>query len=159
MMAKAALLLLLLLQGAPEAPGFEGLRWIGPAPDLKGKVVVVRWWTSGCGLCRDSAPALRSLAEKAAVVAVFHPKPPRDTADADVAAAAKEIGMPGALAVDRDWKVLDRWKAPSERSFTSLTFLLDRKGRVRHVHPGGTISEGEGKELGRRIDALLAEED
>jgi len=67
--------------------------------------------------------------------------------------------MPGALAVDRDWKVLDRWKAPSERSFTSLTFLLDRKGRVRHVHPGGTISEGEGKELGRRIDALLAEED
>ena len=159
-MPKAALLLLLAVGlQAGDAPSFDGLRWIGPAPDLKGKVVVVRWWTSGCALCRDSAPALRSLAEKAAVVAVFHPKPPRDTADADVAAAAKEIGMPGALAVDRDWKVLDRWKAPSERRFTSLTFLLDRKGRLRHVHPGGAISEGEGKELGRRIDALLAEED
>lgn len=145
-------LLLLLLQA-----DFDGLRWVGEKPELMGKVVVVRWWTSGCGLCAASAPALRGLAAKAALVAVYHPKPPRDVADADVAAAAKEIGMPGTLAVDRDWKVLDRWKAPSDRSFTSLTFLLDRKGKVRHVHPGGTVSEEEGRELERRIEALLAE--
>lgn len=150
---------LLLLWPAQDAPSFDGLRWIDGAPGLRGKVVVVRWWTSGCHLCRDSAPALSKLAEKASVVAVFHPKPPRDVADADVKAAAKEIGMPGALAVDRDWKVLDRWKAPSERSFTSLTFLLDRKGRVRHVHPGGTVTAEEGKDLERRIEALLAEKD
>jgi hypothetical protein len=141
-----------------DAPSFDGLRWIGDPPDLKGKVAVVRWWTSGCDLCKGSAPALTRLAGKASMVAVFHPKPPRDVADADVQAAAKAIGMPGALAVDRDWTVLDRWAAPAGRAFTSLTFLLDRKGKVRHVHPGGTVTEEEGKELERRIEALLAEE-
>jgi hypothetical protein len=158
--SKSVLALLLPLLGPADAPSFDGLRWLdGAAPDLRGRVVVVRWWTVGCKLCSTSAPVLAGLAGKASVVAVFHPKPPRDVADPDVRAWAKEIGMPGTLAVDRDWKVLDRWKAPSERDFTSLTFLLDRKGRLRHVHPGGTITEEEGRDLGRRIDALLAEKD
>ncbi len=142
-----------------DGPNFDGLTWVDGAPDLKGKVVVVRWWTNGCKLCSASVPALTELSKKASVVAVYHPKPPRDVSADDVRGFAKAIGMPGVLAIDRDWKVLDRWMEPERRRFTSLTFLLDRTGKVRHVHPGGAIEAEEGQELARKIDALLAEKD
>jgi peroxiredoxin len=119
--------------------------------------VVVRWWTSGCKLCSTSAPALAELGKKAALVAVYHPKPPREVSPEQIRDFARQIGMPGTLALDRDWKVLDRWMAPEKRAFTSLTFVLDRKGKIRHVHPGGAIEPGDAKELAQQIDALLAE--
>lgn len=136
---------------------FEGVAWAGGAPDLKGKVAVVRWWTTGCSLCRDSAPVLETLSKKVPVVAIFHPKPPKDVEPAAAKDAARLLGMPGAVGVDRDWKVLERWKAGKRYAFTSLTFLVDRTGAVRYVHPGGAITPEEGEDLGRRIDALLAE--
>jgi hypothetical protein len=154
----ALALVLTLLCAAGDAADFSGLTWIDARPDLKGKVVLVRWWTNGCSLCSGSAPQLAELSRKAAVVAVYHPKPPRDVTADQVRAAAKAIGMPGALAVDRDWAVLDRWMPPAKRSFTSLTFLLDKKGVIRHVHPGGEVTADEAGELSRKIDALLAEE-
>jgi thiol-disulfide isomerase/thioredoxin len=152
------LMSLLVLSALQEAPSFEGVAWADGAPEIKGKVAIVRWWTSGCSFCETSAPVLTKLSKKAPVVAIFHPKPPRDVEPAAAKDAAKAIGMPGAVGVDRDWKVLERWKAGKRFSFTSLTFLVDRAGAVRHVHPGGAISPEEGEELGRRIDALLAEE-
>src|SRR4026207_2467342 len=82
-----------------DAADFTGLTWVDAAPDLKGKVVVVRWWTNGCKLCSTSAPARTELAKQAALIAASHPKPPRDVAADDVRAFAKEIGMPGTLAI------------------------------------------------------------
>ena len=155
MILRAALVCLALAPG----PDFDGLAWVDAAPDLKGKVALVRWWTNGCALCAGSAPALRELSKKAPLVAVYHPKPPRDVAPEDVRAFAKAIGMPGALAIDRNWKVLNRWMPPERREFTSLTFVLDRKGAVRHVHQGGEISAEDAQELSRKIDALLAEKE
>lgn len=158
-MGRLAVLLAALSLAPADGPDFAGLAWVDAEPDLKGKVVLVRWWTHGCSLCSTSAPALTELARKAAVVAVYHPKPPRDVAPEDVRTWAKKIGMPGALAIDRDWKVLDRWMAPGKRSFTSLTFVLDRKGKIRHVHAGGTIEAPDAKELSQQIDAILAEKE
>jgi hypothetical protein len=89
------------------------------------------------------------------VVAVYHPKPPKDVTPGQVRAWAAAIGMPGTLAIDRDWIVLDRWKPPKERSFTSLTFLLDAEGKVRFVHRGGRITDDDEKDLAERIDALI----
>lgn len=151
----AALLLVVAARG--DAADFTGLTWIDPRPDLQGKVTVVRWWTNGCSLCSGSVPALTELAKKATLVAVYHPKPPRDAGADEIRGFAKQIGMPGILALDRDWKVLDRWRAPELRKFTSLTFLLDKKGKIRHVHPGGVVELEEAKELSQQIDALLAE--
>jgi peroxiredoxin len=72
---------------------------------------------------------------------------------------ARAIRLPGAVAVDRDWAVLKRWTAGKKYDFTSLTFLLDGRGRIRHVHSGGVISEKDADDLGRRIEALRAEKD
>jgi peroxiredoxin len=151
--------LLIVVVAGDEAADFSGLTWVDKAPDLKGKVVLVRWWTNGCSLCSGSTSALTELGKKATVVAVYHPKPPRDVSADDVRAFAKEIGMPGVLAIDRDWKVLDRWMPPKKRAFTSLTFVLDRKGKVRRIHPGGTIEPKDADELAQQIDALLAEKE
>jgi hypothetical protein len=100
---------------------------------------------------------LAELGDLAAVVAIYHPKPPRDVTPEQVREHARAIGMPGTLGIDRDWAVLDRWKPSSERGFTSLTFFLDKRGRVRHVHPGGAIEPAEAGELRAKLQALLAE--
>ncbi len=156
---RLAIGLLLALATVPDdAPDFAGLTWVDARPELRGRVALVRWWTNGCPLCAGSAGPLAELAKKAPVVAVYHPKPPRDVTAEQVRAHAKAIGMPGALAIDRDWAVLDRWMPPAKRTFTSLTFILDKKGKVRFVHPGGEVTADEAKELSRKIDALLAEE-
>jgi len=49
--------------------------------------------------------------------------------------------------------------APGKRKFTSLTFLLDKKGKVRYVHPGGVIEPADAKDISQQIDALLAEKE
>jgi hypothetical protein len=154
----AAAALLLLLASPGDGPDFDGLTWVDARPDLRGKVALVRWWTNGCPLCSASAPALVGLSKKVAVVSVYHPKPPRDVDADQVRGWAREIKLPGLIAVDRDWKVLDRWMPPAKRSFTSLSFLLDKKGRVRHVHGGGEITAEDAVKLSQQIDALLAEE-
>jgi thiol-disulfide isomerase/thioredoxin len=158
MKAALAVLVLLAVPAGDDAADFSGLTWIDARPELKGKVAVVRWWTTGCPFCTASSPALTELSKKAVLIAVYHPKPPRDVTAEQVRANAKDIGMPGLLAVDRDWAVLRRWEGAEKHAFTSLTFLLDKKGRIRHVHPGGEVTAEEGKELSRKIDALLVEE-
>src|SRR5581483_4823416 len=105
---RLAIGLLLAFATVPDdAPDFAGLTWVDARPELRGRVALVRWWTNGCPLCAGSAGPLAELAKKAPVVAVYHPKPRRDVTPEQVRAHAKAIGMPGALAIDRDWAVLD----------------------------------------------------
>ena len=30
-----------------DGPSFDGVAWLDGAPDLQGKVAIVRWWTKG----------------------------------------------------------------------------------------------------------------
>ncbi len=51
-----------------DAPDWEGLVWLEREPrrlaDLRGKVVLLRWWTDTCPFCARSAPALVELHER-----------------------------------------------------------------------------------------------
>ncbi len=67
-----------------RARGWETAEWLNGEPlrleDLRGKVVLVRWWTDTCPYCARSAPALNEFHEQYAargltVVGVYHPKP------------------------------------------------------------------------------------
>ena len=123
--------------------------------DFRGRVLVVRFWTNGCGFCSASAPVLDEWAKRYGdrgliVLAIYHPKPPRAVTDRDVRAYARRIGMPGTLAVDEKWSALERlWLRGVDRDFTSATLLVDREGIVRAVHRGGFLSE-EGSDEDRR---------
>jgi thiol-disulfide isomerase/thioredoxin len=134
------------LLGHP-APAWTFTRWIG-APlsleGLRGKVVLMRWWTEGCHFCAATLPEIEALRRAHAddglvVIGVFHPKPPREVSDRKIVALAKRLGFSGPLVVDREWKTLERYwlAADPERSWTSVSFLLDRQGVVRWVHGGG----------------------
>lgn len=129
------------------APPWTFTRWIGPPlslEGLRGKVVLLRWWTEGCHYCAATLPELDALRRAHAgdglvVIGVFHPKPPHEVSDRRIAALAKRLGFAGRIAVDRDWTTLERyWLADRpERSWTSVSFLVDRQGDIRWVHGGG----------------------
>jgi thiol-disulfide isomerase/thioredoxin len=130
------------------APAWSFERWIRTPPlsleSLRGKVVLVRWWTDGCHYCAATLPALETLRARYAdrglvVIGAYHPKPPRDVSDKKILAVADRLGFEGPIAVDPDWSTLERyWLAGHpERGWTSVSFLIDRAGVVRWLHPGG----------------------
>ena len=130
------------------APGWSFERWIRTPPlsleALRGKVVLVRWWTDGCHYCAATLPGLETLRARYAdqglvVIGAYHPKPPRDVSDKKILAVADDLGFAGPIAVDRAWDTLERyWFAGHpERGWTSVSFLIDREGVVRWIHGGG----------------------
>jgi thiol-disulfide isomerase/thioredoxin len=163
------------LIGRP-APAWAFTRWVrGPARslgDYRGKVVLVRWWTEGCHFCRATLPALERLrrerGDQFVVVGVFHPKPePREVSDRHILEVARQLGFDGPIAFDRDWKTLDRYwlDGNPDRSWTSVSFLIDQQGVIRWVHGGGEYHpsddpahqrcELEYQGLVRELDRLL----
>jgi thiol-disulfide isomerase/thioredoxin len=134
------------LIGRP-APEWSFTRWVrGPRRslrDLRGKVVLVRWWTENCHYCRSTLPALETLRHEhpdLVVLGVFHPKPePREVSDRHILEVARQLGFDGPVAFDRDWRTLDRYwlDGSPDRNWTSVSFLIDRDGIIRWVHGGG----------------------
>ena len=168
-MRSPALLLILaaLLLPLPASPA-EGQELVGvPAPPLRlplwlnspplemdalrGKVVLIRWWTDGCSLCSSTAPALLGLQQEYAgrglqLIGVFHPKPAGPASLARVRGAAEKLGFRFPIAVDPDWKALHRWWLDQgPRAFTSVAFLVDKKGIIRYVHGGGEFHQAGGQ--------------
>jgi len=135
------------LIGTP-APDWEFDRWIRGGPhtlqDLRGKVVVLRWWTEQCRFCRNTLPTLEATRtahrdDDLVVIGVFHPKPPRPVSDEHVLKLAKELGFDGPIALDSQWKMLDRYwlDGDPERNWTSVSFMIDREGNLSWIHGGG----------------------
>jgi len=142
------------------APSFAFDGWLNSEPlslaDLRGRVVLVRWWTETCPFCASSAPALRAIDEQyapegLAVIGVYHPKAdrdgPLDVARVKRAVAARELDFP--IAIDWDWRngtLRDWWLTGPDRPATSVTFLLDKSGVIQFVHPGMEYHAPNGSE-------------
>lgn len=156
------------LIGTP-VPEWQVEDWLHSPPlklaDLRGKVVLVRWWTSpGCPFCAATAPALNDLHQRyrergLVVLGFYHHKSPVPLGAGHVAAQAKKLGLLFPVATDPGWQTLKQWwLKTSDRDFTSVTFLLDPKGLVHHIHPGGEYPLGskDHQTLQARIESLLA---
>lgn len=139
------------LIGKP-APPLALTDWLNSKPlemrDLRGKVVLLRWWTEGCPYCAATAPALISLERTYGsrgfeVIGIFHPKPAGKWTMEEVRRAAEEKHFTFPIAVDGDWTALKRWWLTKKRDFTSVSFLVDQNGIIRYVHPGGEFHEGQ----------------
>ncbi len=130
-----------------KAPPLKGLKWLNTKPltneDLSGKVVLIRFWLVGCPLCTRTAPSLVELNEKYSqkglvVIGIHHPKSEQTRNPDLVLNQAKKFGFNFPIAQDSDWKVIrSYWLDGKNRSYTSVSFLLDKKGRIRLINDGG----------------------
>ncbi|MFN0249278.1 MAG: redoxin family protein [Kofleriaceae bacterium] len=169
--AKARVAIAALVGTTPAA--WKAERWMNSAPielaKLRGSVVLVRWWTAGCPFCSTTAPSLREIDRLYAprglrVIGMYHHKEEAPFEPAVYEDTAKKFGFTFPVAVDPDWYTLESWlhdrdgKAVST-GWTSVTFVLDRRGVIRHVHPGGSYVAGEPAydEMRAVIERLLAE--
>jgi peroxiredoxin len=144
--------------------------WINSKPlalkDLRGKVVLVRWWTGdGCPFCAATAPALNEFHDKytsdgLVVLGVYHHKS-RTPLEVDrVKQQAKDFGFAFPVAVDPGWRTLKHWWfTDADRNWTSVSFLIDRHGIIRHIHEGGRYVKGDPayQAMHDKIEALLKE--
>ena len=102
-------------------------------------------WTDTCPHCEASLPGIEALRRKhadrgLAVVAVYHPKPPRAVDPEAVVQQAADRGYDGVVAIDRDWSELRRaYLDAGGRRATSISILVDAKGIVRFLHPGPRV--------------------
>ncbi|HVE66128.1 MAG TPA: redoxin domain-containing protein [Thermoanaerobaculia bacterium] len=173
----AALLFATSMVVGKPAPAWPEVRWAQGGPltlaGLRGKVALVRFFTDpDCPYCSATAPVLNELHDELGsrglvVVGFYTPKPgPRATPVGHVRKVARRYGFSFPVAVDDEWKVLRRlWLDHAESGWTSASLLIDRKGIVRHVHPGGAFAKGSPDPESRRayaemreaIESLLAE--
>jgi peroxiredoxin len=158
------------LVGHP-APPWTVDGWLNSPPlaleDLRGKVVLVRWFMgTSCPMCSATAPSLNALYEKygargLAVIGMYHHKDDDPLTTDLVRGYVEHFGFRFPVAIDRDWRTLKRyWLDGHElRKYTSVSFLIDKKGVVRSVHLGGRLAPTDAafKEIDGYVAALLAE--
>ncbi|HEX3504503.1 MAG TPA: cytochrome c biogenesis protein DipZ [Xanthobacteraceae bacterium] len=132
--------------------------WLNSPPltpeGLRGKVVVVDFWTYSCINCLRSIPYIRAWAEKykahgLVVIGVHTPEFAfeRNVANVRAAVSALKIGYP--VAIDNDYKI---WRA-FDNEYWPAHYFIDAQGHIRHSHFG----EGNYDESERVIQQLLTE--
>ena len=134
-----------------KAPDFDLEDWVNSQPlnleKLKGKVVLIRWWLETCPYCKATAPSLNEFHKSFSddglvIIGMYHSKPIyREISKREVQefGDAKSFEFP--LAIDKNWEVLrSYWPREIPMSYTSVSFLIDREGIIRYIHPGGSYS-------------------
>jgi thiol-disulfide isomerase/thioredoxin len=158
--ARAAQTPLLLAPGAGQAmPSLEGaVEWLNSKPlgaaELRGKVVLVDFWTYSCINWQRTLPYLAAWdrkyrAQGLVVIGVHTPEFEfeKDIDRVSEATGQLRVGYP--VAVDSDAAV---WRAFHNAYWPAL-YIVDAKGVVRHHHVG----EGGYEQSERAIQQLLAE--
>lgn len=119
------------------APGFTLSGRGGKAIDLsqfKGQVVMINFWASWCGPCREEMPLLEDIYKKykpmGFTMLAVNVEPNTKDADAWLAKLKKPVTFP--IAYDVDSKVSKLYKVETMPS----TVIVDRKGNVRALHRG-----------------------
>lgn len=141
---------------APEFAGIAG--WINSAPikmsDLRGKVLLVDFWTYSCINCLRTLPHVvewnAKYKDQGLVIIGIHT--PEFTFEKDynnVAQAVKEHNITYAVALDNDYGT---WNA-FQNSYWPRKYLIDAEGNIRYDH----IGEGGYDETEIEIQKLLSE--
>lgn len=132
--------------------------WINTPPltteQLKGKVVVVDFWTYSCINCIRSIPYVRAWAEKykdqgLVVIGVHTPEFAFEKAEANVRQNIQRLGITYPVAMDNEFAI---WRA-FKNQYWPAHYFIDAKGQIRHHHFG----EGDYAGSERVIQQLLRE--
>ena len=139
------------------APNFAGIsNWFNSAPlnmaDLRGKVVLVDFWTYGCVNCVNTLPHVTELYAKyrdrgLVIVGVHTPEFPFERSASNVQAALKRHGITYPVAQDNDSRT---WNAFGNR-YWPAQYIVDQSGKIVFQHDG----EGQYEQMDRTIARLL----
>ena len=142
-----------------QLPGFEGaVAWLNTPPltpqALRGKLVLVNFWTYSCINCLRTLPHLRAWAQQYAdrglvVLGIHTPEFAFERDPHNIGRALRELDIAYPVAVDSRYAL---WRAFGNSSWPAL-YLADGEGRIRHAQFG----EGSEARLDAAIRALLTE--
>lgn len=119
-------------------------------PATAGKVVLVDFWASWCGPCKASFPVLNKLHDAYASKGLVVIGIGVDEEEAKYKAFASKMGAKFPLVHDSQHKAAEFFNPAS----MPTSFIVDRKGVIRHVHTGFRGAKTEA-EYTSEIEALL----
>jgi cytochrome c biogenesis protein CcdA/thiol-disulfide isomerase/thioredoxin len=141
------------------APDFAGIdHWLNSGPltmaGLRGKVVLVDFWTYSCINCIRTLPYVEGWYQKYAaeglvIVGVHTPEFAFEYDTANVQAAISRFGITYPVAQDNEYRT---WAAYSNQ-YWPADYLIDANGHVRSTHDG----EGDYNTTEAEIRSLLTE--
>src|SRR4029453_11662463 len=142
---------------ASRAPEIRGIgEWINSKPSsleqLRGKVVLIDFWTYSCVNCPRTLPHVRAWdrayrKDGLVVIGVHSPEFAFERVPGNVRTAVHKLGVRYPVALDNDFAT---WRAYANE-YWPAKYLIDRTGRVRYVHFG----EGEYGETEKQIRRYL----
>jgi thiol-disulfide isomerase/thioredoxin len=144
-------------EASTQAPDFRGINnWLNSTPlrmsELRGKVVMVNFWTYGCYNCVNTLPHMTKLHTKykdkgLVIVGVHTPEFPFEKSLSNVQAALKRHGIDYPVAQDNDSAT---WSAYRNR-YWPAQYIVDQTGKIVYTHAG----EGAYDEIEKTIQNLL----
>jgi cytochrome c biogenesis protein CcdA/thiol-disulfide isomerase/thioredoxin len=142
-----------------DFPGLQGaVAWLNSPPltreGLRGKVVLIDFWTYSCINCLRTIPYMEAWAEKyqndgLVVIGVHTPEFAFEKDQANIAGAARTLKITYPVAIDSNYAI---WKA-FNNEYWPAHYFIDRSGKIRHHHFG----EGEYDRSEQVIQQLLEE--
>ena len=140
-------------------PSLDGaVAWLNSKPlsrsDLKGKVVLIDFWTYSCINCLRAIPYVEAWSEKykndgLVVIGVHTPEFAFEKDRANVSKAVQELKVTYPVAIDSDYAI---WRAFNNQ-YWPAHYFIDASGTIRFHHFG----EGEYDKSEQVIQQLLRE--
>ena len=121
---------------------------------LRGKVVLIDFWTYSCINCLRTLPYIKAWNDKYkdngfVVIGVHTPEFPFEKDEANVRKAVKDLGITYPVAMDNDYRI---WRNFSNE-YWPAHYFIDATGKIRYHHFG----EGDYDESEKWIRTLLEE--
>ncbi len=146
-------------QTSSALPSLDGgTAWLNGTPltpeKLKGKVVLVDFWTYDCINCQHTLPHVRDWANQfqsqgLVVVGVHTPEYPWERDEKAVSRAIKQWQLPYPVVADNDYVIWNRFG----NQYWPAHYLFDAHGQLRYT----AFGEGNYAEQERVIEQLLKE--
>ena len=134
------------------------VQWLNSPPltvqDLRGKVVLIDFWTYSCINCLRSLPYVKAWAQKykdqgLVVIGVHAPEFAFERNIDNVKKAVHDLGVDYPVAIDNNYAI---WRALNNQ-YWPAHYFVDGKGQIRYHHFG----EGDYAESEKVIQELLTE--
>ncbi len=139
-------------------PLIGATQWLNAPPltseMLRGKVVLIDFWTYSCINCLRTLPYLKAWDEKyrsqgLVIIGVHSPEFAFEKDQRNVEKAIRDLGIKYPVAMDNQFAIWNAYK----NQYWPAKYLIDMQGQIRHQHFG----EGKYQETEQMIQTLLKE--